>query len=313
MVTQMNCRRSIEISICIISLLFIVTQAFAQSSTPAPSYTPDPNETKRQIERNRQTTAIFDTLKAVGQRPNDSATNRQIYQLHIVSLYREPTTRELESLSIDQRDLEKYVDLLRSQNTGIVKLVPDSGCAANTAVISANEECLKYTMPGNGSSFSFRKESYRIPRVADIMYSDKVFKTTGVLQHSVLTNIGDVPIESVTDQTAGMRYLTELVPSKTMAEAKKFDDELLSGISSDGSRYGRSSEVTLNSTYLLRAVAYRGNLFRAVQNVVYDELTLDKREDVLIAFRVVRKDADNAITIVWREIRSRKSPRLEKR
>ena len=208
-------RKTIQIVLGSISILMCFAATNAQVTSPSPSYTPDPNEVRRQIERNRQTVAIFDAMRSGGQRPNDSAANKQIYRLHILSLYREPTDRELESLAVDPVDAEKYADFLRSPNTGIFKLVPDRGCAASTSVISANEQCLKYTMPGNGSAFSFRKESYRIPRVADILYSDGMFRTTGVLQHSMLSNIGDLPMESISDQTDGMRYLTALVPSRS--------------------------------------------------------------------------------------------------
>jgi hypothetical protein len=246
-----------------------------------------------------------------GRGPNDSEANKQIYQLHILSLYREPTKNELALLSPDSRDLARYRDFLNSPDTGITKLIQDRNCAANTAVISATEDCLKYTMPGGGSSFSFRKEMYRIPRVADIMLADNKFYTPGLLQHSILANIGDVPIENITLALPELNYLLKFKPAKTVREAARIDDELVVGMSENGIRYGRSSAAVMNSTYLLRVVAYRGRILRAVQNVVYDEMTLDKRRDLIVAFRVIRQDGDGSLTLIWREIESKSSPRIK--
>ena len=76
-------------------------------------------------------------------------------------------------------------------------------------VVVASEKCLAFKMPGAGAAYSFRTESYRLPRLADVILVDGVFLTGGVYQQVIMADIGDVAIEDVALDTKGMKYLVD--------------------------------------------------------------------------------------------------------
>lgn len=225
-------------------------------------------------------------------------------------LYRKPTKAESELVAVAPEDLEKFKDLLKKPKTGIVKLMPDAGCPDSVPVVSAVGDCLKYTMPGNGSSYSFRIKNYRISRLSDVTLQANRFATKGFMTQGILVDIGDVPLESVSLTTAGVPYLRAFQPATEVQQAAKIDNDFLKGVQVGSFLYKRTAPVKESSTILLRSVAYKGNSMRSHQTLTYDEFEFDERSDVIVAFRVIRRDADGAVTIVWREIEEKKPPMM---
>lgn len=189
--------------------------------------------------------------------------------------------------------------------------MPDAGCAPNDLVVNAKEECLKYSMPGAGNSFSFRSESHRIRHLADLtLFGDKL-RITGVFMHGMMAEIGDVPIETITLSAPGMRFLSAFAPSTNADSVVAMDNKLAAGIVDDGFRYAKELAVLENSTYVMRSVAYRGKLVRSARGIPYNELDYDKREDIIVAFRVVERGDDGSVTIVWKQLTDLESPRIK--
>lgn len=234
-----------------------------------------------------------------------------ILQREIAPLYRKPTKKELQEVAPRPELAEKFADFLRHSNTGLTKLVKDKGCADNTKVVRASDDCLKYTMPGAGSSFSFRTQNYRLPRLADITLTDNSFQASGIFLHGIFVNIGDVPLDKVTTATDGLKYLFDFVPEPDYEKGKELAQRLTQGIRQDGFLYRRGLYVVENTTFVLRSIAYEGKYFRAVRGITYNELEFDKRKDITVAFRIVEKDADGNVTILWKELREQDAPRMK--
>ena len=166
-------------------------------------------------------------------------------------------------------------------------------------------------MPGGGTAYSFRTESYRLPRLADVILFNGVFKTGGVLQQVVMVELGDAAIEDVTLGTRGMEYLVGLEPVRNSDEFIRLDREIVKGIEANGFIYRKGHRVRENSTFALRSIAYRGKYPRSVEGFQYDELDFDERRDVIVAFRVVDTDAAGNITIVWKLLKDIEAPKLK--
>ena len=237
---------------------------------------------------------------------------QQIFLNSIQPLYRKPTKEELQTLAPNAEDVRKYAEFLKQSNTGITRLVVDFGCAANPSIVVATPNCLKYTMPGAGSSFSFRTNNYRIRRLADLTFTGGSFQTTGVLLHGILVNLGDISLEQISLSTNGIKFLTDFVPATEFEKAAETERQLIAGIENGGFSYYSGLNAVENATYILRSIAYRGMFPQAVQNVAYNELAFDKRKDVLVIFRVIRKDTDGSITILWKEMQDKKSPKIKR-
>ncbi|CAN5591321.1 hypothetical protein BH20ACI4_BH20ACI4_22410 [soil metagenome] len=258
----------------------------------------------------------FDPVKAQFSRIDERNTDRlavrfSIMQKLIRPLYRKPSKEELETVAPNSDLSNKYAGFLRQENTGLTKLIEDQGCAENTKVVVASNDCLKYTMPGAGSSFSFRVQTYRISRLADITFTDKSFQAGGVFIHGIFVNIGDIPLENVTLQTAGLKYLTDFAPETDYEKSKEIDRQLIKGVKSDGFLYRRGLYIVEDTTFVLRSVAYDGKYMRSASGVTYNELDFDKRKDVIVAFRIVRKDADGNVTILWKVLQQKDAPELK--
>lgn len=246
--------------------------------------------------------------------PNDgvrSAQQLSVLQRLTNPIYRKATREELESIAPTSQLFEKYGSFLKQSDTGLIRLAADAGCAENTKVIVATENCLKYTMPGAGYAYSFRINNYRIPRLADIIFTDNSFQAAGVRLHGLFVNIGDVPLESVDLKTKGLKYLVDFQPETDYEKAKEIDKKLTEGVEVGGFLYRRGLYAQENTTFVLRSIAYSGKYFRAVSGITYNEFDFDKRRDIIVAFRIVEQGADGSVTILWKELANKKSPKVK--
>lgn len=302
-------------AVLICSVLTAAAQSPQSTPPPQPRATPAPQPPVNPMP--------VRTLPAVDQRrlqsfplnplSESSRLASKVVQLQrlVVPLYRKPTSRELLEVAPDKEIAASYADLLRAPNTGIFKLLPDTGCATNMRVVNAREDCLRYSMPGAANSYSFRTESYRIRHLADITFDGDDLRITGMFMHGVMTNLGDLPIENVSLDSPALKFITEFKPSNSAEDVKLIDDSFATGITVRGYRYAKSAPAERNMTYAYRGVAYRGKLVRSADGIMYNELEYDKREDVIIAFRIVDKQPDGAITIVWKLMAEKESPKIK--
>ena len=233
-----------------------------------------------------------------------------VLKTRVKPLYRRPTNSELKAVEPSSALLESYAEFLRQPNTGLTKLISDKGCGHDAKVVSASEDCLKYSLPGGGSSFSFRTENYSLPRLADITFTEKSFQASGILVLGIFVKLGDVPITDVDLQTKGMKYLLELQPDADYSRAKTFSEQIKDGVLVDGFLYRRGLYTADNTTYALRSVAYSGKYFRAAAGVTYNEFDFDKRKDVVVVFRIVERDTEGNVTILWKKLRENASPKV---
>ncbi|MDM7922072.1 MAG: hypothetical protein QUS14_07205 [Pyrinomonadaceae bacterium] len=223
-------------------------------------------------------------------------------------VYRRPGKEEIAALAVDESLRSANEAFLRQPNTGIVMLNAETKCAADSEVINASEDCLRFRMPGAGIAYSFRTESYRLPRLADLMFVEGSFRADAVLQQVIMVELGDLPLADVTFATPGMRYLLEFRPPPDGEGFLNYDRELAAGIEQDGFRYRKGFAAREQMTYALRSVAYKGNHIRTIEGVTYDELNFDKRKDVVIVFRIVDRNADGNVTILWKRLKESNAP-----
>jgi hypothetical protein len=166
-------------------------------------------------------------------------------------------------------------------------------------------------MPGSGTAFSFRTATYRLPRLADIIVVDGNFMTGGVFQQVVMTELGNIDLDSITLLSPAARHLIDLKHVRDSDDFMRFNDELIKGYDANGFRYAKGWPVKKDAVYLIRSIAYRGQFLRTIEGVQYDELEFDKRRDVIVAFRVVDIDKAGHVTIIWKRLKDNESPKLK--
>jgi hypothetical protein len=236
-----------------------------------------------------------------------------VLQKNIEPLYRKPTREELKIIAPKPELIRKFDGFLRQPNTGLTKLINDKGCAENTKVIVVTNDCLKYTMPGAGNSYSFRIKNYRIPRLADLTFTDNSFQATGVLVHGIIVNVGDVPLDEIGLHTEGVNFLAAFPPEANYDNAQTIDRKLSVGIRKGDFLYRRGLNAAENTTFVLRSIAYNGKYFRAIKGITYNEFDFDNRKDVIVAFRIVEKDSEGNVTIIWKELQRKDAPVIKRK
>ena len=296
-------------------LVLITAGGGLANAQQTPQATPTPMQ---EGVRGRQSSQIRDDinrrsneLRNVENFPARSNRDSKIFREFIRPLYREPDKNELKILSPSAEDTAKFDEFLKQPRTGLIKLVPEKNCGSDGKVTSASPECLKYPIPGAGSSYSFRIDNYRLARLADLNYTGKAFRAFGVLTHGILASLGDVPLEQVNLQSNSVAQLMQLEPASNFKEAEEFALKLDKGVQNNEFTYRNILPATENTTYLLRSIAYKGNSVQSIQGVTFDEMELDKRKEVVVAFRVIRRDEDGTVTLLWKELASKNSPKLK--
>jgi hypothetical protein len=200
----------------------------------------------------------------------------------------------------DAADMAKFQELLNKSGYGIVKLL-NSKCSAeaeNEYLISATEGCAN-SLPGNGAYFSFRRREHSLPAYADIKIKNDKFIVGSFFTQGLIASLGETELEKIELDMAGIKYLANFSPAKDRNGAKTQTSEIDRGLSDEGYLYSELAKIKENQAYVLRSIAYRT-----------DGETGDKRRDVIIAFQVVRQDEDGNVTLIWKELQNKESPKL---
>lgn len=220
-----------------------------------------------------------------------------------------PSSEQKLRLSPAADVLSKYSDILRRTDARLVKLFPDLGCVEQF-VVRTEKPCLNY-IP-HSSFYSFRKDNYSDRWLSDIGFKNDTFFTDGLLSNGIIVSLGDIPFESVTTRTDGMQFLTDYETARDATEIVAKGRQMAGRIRNKGFEYGWTAPVRENITYAIRSIAYRGRMIRSAgRGYFYNVLEGDKRVDVVAVFRVVSKDNDGSITVLWRELDRKKAPKIQ--
>lgn len=217
---------------------------------------------------------------------------------------------------IDPRDLEENSGVLKLQNTGILKLFPNQNCVT-AQLVRIDGECSDFVPMS--SSFSFRQRAYIDAAYQDLEFVDGMFVSRGFFNQAAFAELGDTPIEEIDSNHSSILALTTIGTSDHyLDDARDTAKQLTFGLSANGITLSNKTMPEVGKTYALRVVAYKLDHFipafspkSSLTELKFLSLSVDRRVDQTIVFRVVRKDEKNGLTIVWREIKSADAPRLK--
>ena len=206
--------------------------------------------------------------------------------------------------------LTKYENFLGQPKTGLIKLLADN-CAEANGNVKNPAACDTNTIPERGSAYSFRRNEYQWRDWADLRLVDGNFVNNILFGQGWLVSLGDVKIEDVSPATEGADALFAIVPAPTLPLAEIQRRESVEGIDTNQFLYRKFLPVVENNTYLLRSVAYRGKFKEEKVYGVIDMTRGDTRVDVIIALRVLKKEPDGTVTLIWKELSRKDSPKIE--
>jgi hypothetical protein len=110
-----------------------------------------------------------------------------------------------------------------------------------------------------------------------------------------LVSLGDMPVENVSEETEAVQFMASFKTPSAELEARASYRQFAYHPGHQAGRWTYRSRLPAveNQTYALRSVNY-------------------DRSDVLVAFRVVRKDADGSVVLLWKILKKYPKPLLER-
>lgn len=199
-------------------------------------------------------------------------------------------------------EAQKHADFLKQPKTGLFKLLNMDRVV--TAPDQLGTQPLYKRYRGGGSYYSFVKRRHDIDDWVQIKQQKHAFyagtaevdwwvsseeavsfKRSKVYGQSLslFLLLGDVSLDAVTMQRDEVRELAALAMPTERKSFKRKVELSEAGFKAGNHTVSACVPIKPNTTYLLRSVLF-------------------KKVDMLIAFRVVREDADGTLHILWKEI-----------
>lgn len=189
---------------------------------------------------------------------------------------------EKKLLAPSEEDRTAYAGFLGQQGRGLIRLLPREVYDKETTL----------TVRGGGSYYSFFRLTHAYGRGSDIAL-EQGFLSVGFAgaNYGMLINAGDVPLEEINTEHPSVRFLsaysTVLEEPQARLEQRRFGV----GTRIDGVMYSQRVRAQVKATYIVRSINYSDS-------------------DVLVAFRVIRKDTDGSLIIAWKMLQEYPVPDL---
>jgi hypothetical protein len=197
--------------------------------------------------------------------------------------------QELESrfLAPLAEDRTAFADFLRQPNTGLIRLLPRESYDSDTY---NNKKTLSFR--GGGAYYSFTRLTHEYGFGTQLgLERDQLQSSFAGADYGMLANLGDIPLEDVSLDSLGAQFPAAQVAVSEEPKARIEQRRFAEGTTVEGITYKRSLPALVSSTYLERSISFG-------------------EADVLVAFRVVRKDTDGSLIIAWKLLKTYPKPEL---
>jgi hypothetical protein len=233
------------------------------------------------------TTGLLVTLLLASLNVPAQTQSRADIQKEIEAKRAELVALEKAYLEPSEEDRTRYAAFLNQPNTGLIRLLPRE--KFDSEVYKENPKTI--TLRGGGAYYSFIRLTHEYGYGSDLSLEHGQFKVGFAGKESgFMVNLGDVPIETVNSDTAGVTFFAAYKSPKEEQLARREIHRLSRGAEIAGMPVVTQLPVKADSTYLLRSINYGTS-------------------DVLVAFRVVRVDSDGSAVIAWKILNKYLSPK----
>lgn len=218
--------------------------------------------------------------------------------------------RDKSRIAMHSDDRKEFANFLDKENTGFVRLHDTANCEDKNYVLDINNPC-PWDILGKATAYSFRKRKYQRIYFSDIRVAKEKIEIVGVNLLGFLTDLGEVDLDKISLQTNGVKEMSEYEPSNNINEIEKLFNLTKRGFKLNNFVYKMDLPIKVNTTYALRCIAFEGKIYRKIDGIRVNLLSDDKRSDITVAFRVIRKYEDGSYGILWRELQRKSAPKLK--
>lgn len=223
-------------------------------------------------------------LVCSGSTSAQQASDRASMLREIDSLRSQLNARETAFLEPSTEDRAAFAEYLNAPNSGLIRLLPREEYDNNKHLV----------IRGGGAYYSFSRLTHEYGYGSDIeLQMGNLSVGFAGADYGMLAMLGDVPLESVTLELPELEFLSSYVPPTSLPKARLEQRRTSNGIEMENIRYSRHLPATVNKTYILRSINY-------------------DTSDVLVAFRILRKDTDGSLIIGWKLLKKYAVPKLDR-
>ena len=192
--------------------------------------------------------------------------------------------REEAFLSPSEQDRAAAAELLRQPDTGLIRLLPREKFDGKD----------KLTIRGGGAYYSFIRLTHEYGFGSDVqLQRGELSVGFAGADYGMVTNIGPVPLEGLTLESPGVRFLSQYRPPAAETSARSENSRFRKGVDEGDVTYKATVPVKEGATYLLRSINYGDS-------------------DVLVGLHVLRRDTDGSVIIAWKMLKKYPVPELNK-
>lgn len=193
---------------------------------------------------------------------------------------------EKQVLAVSETDRQGFATFLTQPQTGMIRLLPREtydGTAKRALAIR-----------GGGAFYSFAHSTHEYGRGSDIaLEQGELSVGFAGADYGLLLNLGDVPLDQVAGDHVATRALLDYTPPIKEADVRAEHRKLWQGIELSGFNFKSRLPAKVSNTYLLRSISI-------------------DTSDTLIAFRVVRKDTDGSLILLFKVLKKFPIPKMER-
>lgn len=199
----------------------------------------------------------------------------------IESLRAQIKAKESVLLSPSKEDRRAHAEFLAQPGTGLVRLLPREKWDG------------KLSTRGGGAYYSFTRRTHEYGNGSDISLEQNMLSVGFAgANYGFMANLGDVPLEMVSAEAEAVQFMAAHKTPSNEPDARKVQTQLVSGGIREGEQtYQERLPLNVGGTYVLRSVNY-------------------ETSDVLVAFRVLRKDSDGSVVLLWKMLQEFPRPTL---
>jgi hypothetical protein len=192
---------------------------------------------------------------------------------------------EKKVLAISDSDREEFAAFLNEPEAGVIRLLPRELYDGNGK--------RRLAISGGGAYYSFVRKTHEYGYGSDIELSqDQLSVGFAGADYGLLLNLGDVPLGQVGSDQIATRVLLDYTPPTKEADIRAESRKLWKGIQLSGFTFKSRVPVNVSNTYLLRSIS-------------------PERSDILAVFRIVHKDTDGSVVLVYKVLKTFPKPTME--
>ena len=199
--------------------------------------------------------------------------------------------QKVEDIKKESAEIEKI--LLQPDKTDLTAAAQEK---TNVFRILPREKYDKdvFKVRGGGAYYSFTNQSHSYDLIPQISLEQNYLQVGFYgASYGFLTDLGEIQLAKIDEKTKGVNLLANYQPPLELPKAR-IEQEKSRGFEAENVAYKNRLPAVVGHSYVVRAVSYN-------------------EADVLVAFKIYRKDADGSLIIFWKLLENFEKPLLARK